>query len=174
MTRIALELASDVYPDLDTAYYLDAIDALAARAGERCPLHPRPEQILKQINWVLYVEEEYKGNADDYYDPRNSYLNQVIDRRSGIPITLVDPLSRGRRATGRDPARGELAGPLRVTGGSGGGTGIRRRVSRRGAARPRGLPRSCISRDGAVDRPDRRVGFGHAAPGRSWPACCAT
>lgn len=88
VTRIALELARDVYPDLDTAYYLDAIDALAARAGERCPLHPRPEQILQQINWVLYVEEEYKGNADDYYDPRNSYLNQVIDRRSGIPITL--------------------------------------------------------------------------------------
>jgi regulator of sirC expression with transglutaminase-like and TPR domain len=89
LTRIALEVAVDAYPTLDSAYYLDALDALAARAGERCPLRPRPHQLLQQINWVLYVEEEYKGDAENYYDPRNSYLNQVIERKAGIPISLA-------------------------------------------------------------------------------------
>lgn len=88
VTRIALELAGDAYPELDPTYYLDTLDALAERVGERCPARPRPQHILQQVNWVLYVEEHFQGNADDYYDPRNSYLNQVIDRRVGIPISL--------------------------------------------------------------------------------------
>ncbi len=45
-------------------------------------------EILGQINWVLFVEEELRGNGEDYYDPRNSYLNEVLDRRLGIPISL--------------------------------------------------------------------------------------
>ena len=44
--------------------------------------------ILGQINWVLFVEEELRGNHEQYYDPRNSYLNEVLDRRLGIPISL--------------------------------------------------------------------------------------
>jgi regulator of sirC expression with transglutaminase-like and TPR domain len=44
--------------------------------------------VLGQINWVLFVEEGFQGNVDEYYDPRNSYLNEVIDRKLGIPITL--------------------------------------------------------------------------------------
>ena len=45
-------------------------------------------EIVGQINWVLFVEEEFRGNQEDYYDPRNSYLNEVLDRGLGIPITL--------------------------------------------------------------------------------------
>ena len=45
-------------------------------------------EILGQINWVLFVEEEFRGNHEEYYDPRNSYLNEVLDRGLGIPITL--------------------------------------------------------------------------------------
>ena len=37
---------------------------------------------------MLFVEEEFRGNQEDYYDPRNSYLNEVLDRGLGIPITL--------------------------------------------------------------------------------------
>jgi regulator of sirC expression with transglutaminase-like and TPR domain len=44
--------------------------------------------VLGQINWVLFVEEELRGNQEEYYDPRNSYLNEVLDRRLGIPISL--------------------------------------------------------------------------------------
>ena len=50
-------------------------------------MHPRRD-ILGQINWVLFVEEELRGNEEEYYDPRNSYLNEVLDRRLGIPISL--------------------------------------------------------------------------------------
>jgi regulator of sirC expression with transglutaminase-like and TPR domain len=88
LTRIALEIAADARPDLDPAYYLDAIDALALRVADRCPPRPNARQVLQQLNWVLFIEDEYRGNVDEYYDPRNSYLDQVIDRRLGIPITL--------------------------------------------------------------------------------------
>lgn len=88
LTRLALELAGDAYPGLDARHYLARIEALAGRIRDRCPDGLRARQILGQINWVLFVEEEYTGNSDDYYDPRNSYLNEVIDRKTGIPISL--------------------------------------------------------------------------------------
>lgn len=88
LTRIGLEIARDAYPDLDTAACLARIDDLAARVRDRCVEGARPRQILGQINWVLYVEEKFQGNCVDYYDPRNSYLNEVLQRRLGIPISL--------------------------------------------------------------------------------------
>jgi regulator of sirC expression with transglutaminase-like and TPR domain len=88
MTRLALELARDAYPELDEDRYLRRIDALAGRVRDRCPDGLKVRHILGQINWVLFFEEGYRGNTDDYYDPRNSYLNDVIDRRVGIPISL--------------------------------------------------------------------------------------
>jgi regulator of sirC expression with transglutaminase-like and TPR domain len=88
LTRIALEIARDAHPELDPALYLGKIDALAARARDRCPAVARPRQVIGQINWVLFVEEQFRGNVEDYYDPRNSFLNEVIDRRTGIPISL--------------------------------------------------------------------------------------
>ena len=48
----------------------------------------KSRQVLGQINWVLYVEEKFEGNAKDYYDPRNSFVNEVIEPRKGIPISL--------------------------------------------------------------------------------------
>jgi regulator of sirC expression with transglutaminase-like and TPR domain len=88
LSRIALEIARDAYPDLDFGPYLARIDALAARVRDRCPPLARSRQVLGQINWVLFVEEGFQGNADHYYDPKNSYLNEVIDRKLGIPISL--------------------------------------------------------------------------------------
>jgi regulator of sirC expression with transglutaminase-like and TPR domain len=88
LARVGLEIARDAYPRLDPEPYLARIDALADRARERCASLDRPHLVLGQINWVLFVEEGYQGNANDYYDPRNSYLNEVIDRRTGIPISL--------------------------------------------------------------------------------------
>ena len=88
LTRIALEIARDAYPDLEPGRYLGAIEALAERVRDRCAPGARPRQVIGQINWVLFVEERFRGNVEEYYDPRNSYLNEVIDRRAGIPISL--------------------------------------------------------------------------------------
>jgi regulator of sirC expression with transglutaminase-like and TPR domain len=88
LVRIALEIARDAYPGLDIERYLDRIEVLAGRVRDRCPPGTKPQSLLGQINWVVFVEEGFQGNTEDYYDPRNSYLNQVIDRKVGIPITL--------------------------------------------------------------------------------------
>lgn len=88
LSRIALEIARDAYPELEAERYLEKIESLAQRIRDRVPSGARPRQVLGQINWVLFVEEGYHGNVDDYYDPRNSYLNEVIDRKTGIPISL--------------------------------------------------------------------------------------
>jgi regulator of sirC expression with transglutaminase-like and TPR domain len=88
LVRITLEIARDAYPDLDLDHYLARIDALAARVRDRCAAGAKPRSVLGQINWVLFVEEGFRGNSEDYYDPRNSYLNQVLERKTGIPITL--------------------------------------------------------------------------------------
>ena len=88
LARIALEIAQDAYPDLDIESHLHWIGELAQRVRARCPSGAPVRDVLGQINWVLFVEEELRGNQEDYYDPRNSYLNEVLDRRLGIPISL--------------------------------------------------------------------------------------
>ena len=88
LTRLAFEIARDAYPALNTSAYLSKIDGLAERVRDRCAPGAKTPHILGQINWVLYVEEGFRGNVDEYDDPRNSYLNQVIDRKLGIPISL--------------------------------------------------------------------------------------
>jgi regulator of sirC expression with transglutaminase-like and TPR domain len=88
LARIALEIASDAYPDLNVEHYLDRIGKLAERVRDRCRPKAKVHQIISQINWVLFVEEGIQGNQADYYDPRNSYLNEVLDRHLGIPISL--------------------------------------------------------------------------------------
>jgi regulator of sirC expression with transglutaminase-like and TPR domain len=98
LTRIAFELARDAYPDLEVEPYLARIQHLADRVRARCPSGARVKQMLGQINWVLFVEEGYRGNIEEYYDPRNSYLNEVMERKTGIPISLsVLYLALGRR-----------------------------------------------------------------------------
>jgi regulator of sirC expression with transglutaminase-like and TPR domain len=88
IARVALEIGQDAYPEIDIDSYLRRIDEFANRAQTRFQPGSKVRQILGQINWVLFVEEEFRGNEEDYYDPRNSYLNEVLDRGIGIPITL--------------------------------------------------------------------------------------
>lgn len=89
LARVALEIARDVYSHLEIDAYLARIEDLGRRVRGRLPAGLSPERIIAQINWVLFVEEGFRGNDVDYYDPRNSYLNEVIDRRLGIPISLA-------------------------------------------------------------------------------------
>jgi regulator of sirC expression with transglutaminase-like and TPR domain len=88
LARAALEIARDAYPGLDVEPFMGRIGAFAARVRDRCKAGAKPRAVLGQINWVLFVEEGYRGNSEDYYDPENSYLNRVIDRKTGIPISL--------------------------------------------------------------------------------------
>jgi len=82
----ALLLARTEYPALDLPAQLARLDALAARAG-RDPQRSAPDNIAC-LNRLLFEEEHFAGNEEEYDDPRNSYLNDVLDRRMGIPITL--------------------------------------------------------------------------------------
>lgn len=89
LASAALELARIEYPDLDAASYLARLDALAKRVSRGLRAIPNARETIAMLNRVLFEEEGLRGNRDDYYDPRNSFLNDVLDRKLGIPITLA-------------------------------------------------------------------------------------
>ena len=78
------------YPDLDVKDILDKIDAMGRElilaTKKLMPL--RPTQIIETINNYLFKEKEFRANLQDYYNPMNSYVNVVLEQKSGIPITL--------------------------------------------------------------------------------------
>ena len=87
LAQAALLIAQEEYPDLEIRPYLAKLDALAASAAPAVKGLP-PEEAAGALVRFLYEEQGFRGNEDNYYDPRNSYLNEVLDRRLGIPITL--------------------------------------------------------------------------------------
>jgi regulator of sirC expression with transglutaminase-like and TPR domain len=86
LAELALLLAGDEYPDLDAEAHLGELAAMAheARRYLRGPLEAQVSGLCR----YLFHDMGFRGNVQDYYDPRNSYLNDVLDRRTGIPITL--------------------------------------------------------------------------------------
>jgi regulator of sirC expression with transglutaminase-like and TPR domain len=98
LARCCLMIAQDAYPALDIERYIGDIERMALRLRARvAPSEPAEERILA-LNELLFAELRYRGNVEDYYDPRNSYLNEVLERRIGIPITLsVLYMELGRR-----------------------------------------------------------------------------
>lgn len=84
----ALALARIDYPELDSSGYLRQLNGLAARVRRSLSRNPSARESIVAINRVLFEEEGFRGNRDHYYDPRNSFLNEVLDRKLGIPITL--------------------------------------------------------------------------------------
>jgi regulator of sirC expression with transglutaminase-like and TPR domain len=89
MGRAALAIARTEYPDLDADSYLARLQGLAQRVRNRLPRNPAPAETIAGLNTVLFKEEQFRGNVADYYDPRNSFFNEVLDRKLGIPITLA-------------------------------------------------------------------------------------
>jgi regulator of sirC expression with transglutaminase-like and TPR domain len=81
-------IAQDAYPQLDVERYLGEIERMALRLRGRLPQDLDAEERVVALNQFLFEDLGYWGNAEDYYDPRNSYLNEVIDRKTGIPLTL--------------------------------------------------------------------------------------
>jgi len=99
LAHACLMIAEDAYPGLDVARYLGEIERMAMRLRARMPETSAAEERVLTLNRFLFEELGYHGNTEEYYDPRNSYLNDVIDRRTGIPITLsVLYMAVGRRA----------------------------------------------------------------------------
>jgi regulator of sirC expression with transglutaminase-like and TPR domain len=88
LDRAALTLGLEDYPELDMSNYLRRLDTFAARAEVLLGKDRSPLNVIESINEVLFIREGLHGNSDDYYDPKNSYLNEVLDRKTGIPITL--------------------------------------------------------------------------------------
>lgn len=86
LAELALTLAMDEYADLDVEAYLAELDGMAREA--QAYLRGSLEARVRGLCRYLFHEMGFRGNTHAYYDPRNSYLNEVLDRRTGIPITL--------------------------------------------------------------------------------------
>lgn len=94
----ALLIAAEEYEGLDVDRYLERIDEMGAVLRRRLRSDISTTEALIALNRYVFEELGFSGNTDDYYDPRNSYLNDVIERRVGIPITLaVVYIEIGRR-----------------------------------------------------------------------------
>jgi len=94
----ALLIAKKAYPDLDIGDYLSRIDRLAHAVSERLPAAASETDRILALNRYLFVELGFGPNVEDYYDQRNSFLNDVLERRVGIPISLsVLYIEVGRR-----------------------------------------------------------------------------
>lgn len=88
LAQAALCIARLEYPELDVQAYLDRLNRLAADLSDQLPADSSSADRLLALNQFLFDEQGFSGNFDEYYDPRNSFLNEVLDRKLGIPITL--------------------------------------------------------------------------------------
>ena len=88
LAAAAFYIAQEDYAHLDLEIYLNTLNTMAAEVEERLPTERYPLKVIQTLNTYLFEDLGFSGNQENYYDPRNSYLNEVIDRRLGIPITL--------------------------------------------------------------------------------------
>jgi len=98
LAEAALAIAADEYGDLDIAAYIRRLDEMGATLQRRLRPDISTADSIRALNHYLFEELHFVGNGADYYDPRNSFLNEVLERRLGIPITLsVVYIEVGRR-----------------------------------------------------------------------------
>ena len=88
IAEAALLMACEEYPQLSLPPYLRQLDDIAGDVDNRLGGNQSALDTIRTINEILFDEYGFHGNNSDYYDPRNSFLNDVMDRRTGIPITL--------------------------------------------------------------------------------------
>lgn len=99
VAEATLVIARYQYPSLDQSKYLGLLDEMGDRLRSRIEEGTEHAQAITEMNRLLFEEEGFKGNVSNYYDPRNSFLNQVLERKLGIPITLsIVYIEVGRRA----------------------------------------------------------------------------
>ena len=88
LARAAFYISGTEHPELDVDHYLGVLDSLADGASRQTGQVETTRAAIELLSQYLFEQEGFRGNDEDYYDPRNSYLNDVLDRRVGIPITL--------------------------------------------------------------------------------------
>ncbi len=88
LARAALLVAKEEHVQLPVERYLLRLDQLAEEVKDRLDDETAPLVVLQEVSRILYERHGFRGNREAYYDPRNSFLNEVLDRRSGIPLTL--------------------------------------------------------------------------------------
>ena len=105
LAAAALVIAQIEYPRLETEPYLARLDGMGDAARRRIERHidetgdPSTLGVIRGFNAYLFDDQHFVGNRERYEDPRNSCLNEVLDRRTGIPITLsLVYMEVGRRA----------------------------------------------------------------------------
>ena len=84
----SLLIAREEYPDLDVGRYLSRLDDMAEQIARRLKGGEGATSLIAHLNRLLFDEMGFRGNREEYDDPRNSFLNDVLDRRVGIPISL--------------------------------------------------------------------------------------
>src|ERR1017187_1756673 len=88
LAAAALAMARMEYPELNADPYLARLDEMAEQVRIGLRKNPTARESIALLNQVLFKEEGLRGNREDFYDPRNSFLNDGLDRKLGIPITL--------------------------------------------------------------------------------------
>lgn len=88
LAEAALLIAGHEYPDLPVASYLARMEELGRRLRMRIDSEATALERIAELNQYLFGDLKFSPNAENYYDPRNSFLNEVLERRTGIPITL--------------------------------------------------------------------------------------
>ncbi len=86
--RAALFIAQEEYPQLPVERYMLRLDSLAEAVKDRLDDEMAPPVVLGEVIHTLFEREGLRGNKESYHDPRNSFINDVLDRRLGIPLTL--------------------------------------------------------------------------------------
>ena len=89
LLEAAISLAQDEYPDLDVQQVLGEVDQLQARLKRRLPADAGPLQKLRALNQFFFRDLNFAGNANDYYDPDNSFVSVILRTRLAIPISLA-------------------------------------------------------------------------------------
>ena len=104
LDRAALLIAAGEYHGLDIERYVALLDEIGARALALAPAGASPRGLAGAVREHLFHDLGFRGNEEDYYDARNSYLNEVITRRTGIPISLAAVFLEVARRVGLDAA----------------------------------------------------------------------
>lgn len=99
LARAALILSKAEYPNLDIDPVLNRLDALAAKVVDSFDDATETPDQIEALSEVLFEDEGLRGASEDYHDPRNSYIHEVLERKLGIPVSLsVIYMSVGARA----------------------------------------------------------------------------
>ena len=88
LAKAALLISKLAYPKIEETEYLKRFDEMGERLRKRVENETDPVRKVGELNRIVFEEEKFHGNTKDYYDPDNSFLNRVLERKKGIPITL--------------------------------------------------------------------------------------